>query len=170
MVFLACIFATTYSDHVHLVAKNNELRVRIMNAQDHEETSLRLVKDDFIGRLSTLRESCAKVEGANGILTKQTADQQNTINNCQTQALKLLTPETQKITPLVLQDETTNTTDHKAKFLVLTNKVITPVRMIVGCNRPIKEGSASILGSGVMTGGASNQSPTVLGVSIDSPA
>jgi len=84
VVFLGCIFATTYSDHMHLVAKNNELRVRIMNAQDHEETSLRLVKDDFIGRLSTLRESCAKVEGANGILIKQTADQQNTINNCQT--------------------------------------------------------------------------------------
>ena len=170
LIFLGCIFTTTYNDHSDLVTRNHGLRLEIGGYKDHEEKSVQKVKEDLGGKLSDLRENCAKTEGANGILTKQAADQQNTINNCQTQALKLLTPEAQKTTPLVLEDTVVDGVEHKAKFLILTNKTVTPVRMIVNCNRAVRDGFASILGSGVMTGGTTNQTPTALNVGIDSPA
>lgn len=96
VVFLGCIFMTTYVDHIDLVTKNHDLHTRIGQGETHEEKSVQAVREDLGGKLSALKENCARTDGANGILTKQAADQQNTINNCQTEALKLLLPRRKK--------------------------------------------------------------------------
>ncbi len=46
------------------------------------------------------------------------------------QAMKLLTPEPMKITPLVLETNSENIDIKTSKWLVLTNKTVTPVSMI----------------------------------------
>ena len=59
----------------------------------------------------------------------------------------------------------------KVRWLVLTNKTITPVQMNVVCNK-VLEGGASvwIVGSGMLGGGAGKMAPNIIGVNIATPA
>jgi hypothetical protein len=121
--------------------------------------------------LSDLREGCAKTEGASGALKQQTVDQQNTINNCQTQALKLLSPEPFKIVPIVLNPANTSIGEQHVKWLLLTNKTTTPVNLIVACNKRLTSISAEVIGGGAMlSGGNTKLSDNTYKINISSPA
>ena len=114
--------------------------------------------DKRIAVLSAQNE-CAQILGKNEILTNQNRDQQNTINNCQTQALRLIADtQSLKITDyfLGLVPSQYNQNIHgkyHGTFLVLTNKPVSPIRLLVSCDAEI-EVSGDILGTGsAMSGG-----------------
>lgn len=170
VVFMLCIVTTIYSDHNILNAHIGDLHRSVQGADIHERDAVQKVRDDLGGRLSELKQSCAKTEGANGALVKQASDQQITINNCQTEALKLLVPEALSVTPLTWGDEVKNGVDHHVSYVVLTNKAITPVRMMVICDHPLKSGNTWVMGSGLLSGGGTVTNRNVFDVSIDTPA
>ena len=62
------------------------------SAQMHIACQMRIATDQIRQDLVQCGNDKSRMEGANGTLLNQSRDQQNTINNCQTQALKLLTP------------------------------------------------------------------------------
>jgi hypothetical protein len=104
-------------------------------------------------------------------LANQNRDQQNTINNCQTQALKLLAPEPERIIPLYANTEATYTDGQlTARFVLLTNHTISPIRMRVICDRQITTGYSWVLGSSSQSGGSGMNPDGTLSISIDAPA
>jgi len=125
--------------------------------------------DEFRDQISGLRQGAAVKEAVSQTLQKQNRDQQSTINGCLSQAMKLLTPEPLRITPLVFDNETASEIK-KVRWLVVTNKTITPVQMNVVCSRPFEDGSVWVVGSGMMGGGASKIAPQVLGIGVSTPA
>jgi hypothetical protein len=169
-LFLWCIVTTTYEDHMGLAAKGQVLHQALATSDQHEKDAVQVVRTDLDSKLSTLRENCAKTEGANGALSKQTADQQDTINHCQQDALKLLTPEPFKIVPLVLEPANQGVGVQHVKWLVLVNRTVTPVNLHVGCQKRFVSASASILGSGMISGGTAKITDYLYQVNISTPA
>lgn len=88
-------------------------------------------------------------------LSAQNRDQQNTINNCQTQALNLLTPKPFKQTVLtMLTNEPAPLPPlDRAEIMLLSNKSIEPVNMRITCNHDIRKLMFHILGKSNMTMG-----------------
>ncbi len=104
-LFLWCVFTTTYEDHVTLNAHIGELSKSVGRAEAHEDAAVRTVRQDLGDQLAGLRQSCAELTGAKKELDKRVGAQQDSINNCQTEAIKRLSPEPQKITILTLDDK-----------------------------------------------------------------
>lgn len=170
-LFLWCAVTTTYNDHMDLAKRTQTLHRLLGESEQRERDSVQTVRSEFGSQVSSLKENCAKIEGANGALVKQTTDQQGTINNCQTQALKLLAPDPMKVTPIVLEPPTGSGIGvHNMKWLVLVNRTITPINLAVVCQRGFESGQASIAGSGTRIGGASKVTDTQYQVNISSPA
>jgi hypothetical protein len=119
--------------------------------------------------LAGIKADLANANGKDEVLNKQNRDQQSTIDGCLSQAMKLLTPEALKTTPLVFDNETVGEIK-KVRWLVIANKTITPVQMNVSCDKPLEDGSVWIVGSGLLAGGAGKVGPQVLGVNISTPA
>ncbi len=168
LLFLWALAKSGYQDHKDLVARSQNLSRDAASDRSKSASQLQETKDWYGSTLTDLRVQCGIKEGMNIALTNQNRDQQNSINNCQNQALKLLTPEELDVLPFLWSDNVTNGVDHNTTFLVLANRSVTPVRMRVGCNRPIKWGNAKIVGSGTMTGGT-RVGKNFLDVAIDSP-
>jgi hypothetical protein len=84
-----------------------------------------------------LRADCAYERGVVDTLSNQNRDQQNSINNCQTQAIKLLTPQPLKWIPLAL--------DKTGKWILVTNKIVNPVDIIFSCSKQITEADVNIV-------------------------
>jgi hypothetical protein len=155
-LFVWCLIKTAYTDHVGLVSRVGALRRIVDTDAQNKLNAVAAVRQDIGLQLSGLQQSCAEMKGANGVLTKQTIDQQETINNCQTQALKLLTPEEEKLTVLTWEDKANNT-EHEASYLLITNKVVTPVNITGSCDVPLSAISAiplSHVAGGGYSGGA----------------
>jgi hypothetical protein len=117
------------------------------------------------------QSDCAQTVGKNITLEGQNRDQQSTINNCQTQALKLLAPEPLKMTLLTMSTAGSGTGEKTSMILLLTNRTITPVGLSFQCNRNIINGYASIVGSKTLMG-STNVVPNsnLMNIQIDSPA
>jgi hypothetical protein len=156
-----------YEDHQGLVHRSRGLRGVISS----DAMTLQQAKEECSRQVSSQEIKNAGLAGTNGTLQNQNRDQQNTINNCQTQALKLLAPEPTSISPIYMSTESTFTEGVlTAKFVVLTNHVITPVKMAVVCDRPIITGYSVVIGSGAQTGGGGMTPQKTLDVAIDSPS
>ena len=153
LVFTWRVLMTAYQDHVGLANRIGVLHKKVDADASHEQMAVSSVRTDLGDQLSGLRQTCAKTEGANGVLTKQTADQQNTINNCQSQAIKLLTPEALKISPYLMDFGGGSGTTKVALYLVLTNKTITPVVGVLSCDKQAKVLTGGMLGAGGGMGG-----------------
>ncbi|MDR3752030.1 MAG: hypothetical protein P4K94_11145 [Terracidiphilus sp.] len=105
-------------------------------------------------------------------LANQNRDQQNTINNCQTQALKLLAPMPFKQTALTMLTYDPDPVQplNRAEVMLLSNKSIEPVNMRVTCNREIAKLMFHILGKSPMTAGSQiRKAPNVIDLNIQSP-
>jgi hypothetical protein len=170
LLFFYCTVTTTYADHIGLNHRIKALRKTVDSSAEEKKNAVAAVKQDLDGRLSALKESCARVEGANAVLTRQTVDQQGTINNCQTEAIKLLAPEPLQLRPFLWSDEVLSQVNHKTTFVIIANKTITPVRLLVECDVLLNQGTASIVGAGAYIGGSEIQQRKNLFVQINTPA
>jgi hypothetical protein len=156
-----------YEDHQYLAgfAKKQSITIAQNNAASQvSQTSLQ-------GQISDWRAKCSGLEGANGVLGSQNRAQQNTINNCQSQALKLLTPEGFNIVPIVLEGTKASIDEQHIKWLLLTNKTITPVNLVVTCAKRLTSISAEVIGGGpALSGGNEKFSDVQYEINISSPA
>ena len=159
LLFAWCALTTNYSDHATLASK-----VSVLQAAYNSNTA------DKNYAVLEAQSGCAETIGENKTLGKQNRDQQNTINNCQTQALKLLVPEPFKIVPLLLEPASGCIEMQHIKWLLLTNKTVTPVNLVVACQKRFVSASASIVGSEILGGGASKVTDTEYQVNISTPA
>jgi hypothetical protein len=156
-LYLWCVATTIYTDHVGLAAKALALNQQVRQSAQHERDAVQGAQTPLINQLSSLRESCAKTDGANWALERQTTAQQNSINNCQTQALKLLTPEPFKIVPILLKPAEGGIEVQHVQWLLITNKTITPVNLVVVCNKRPTSISANVIGGGAQLGGGNQK-------------
>jgi len=169
-LFAWCVVKTSYDDHQQLSRRVRELLNVVAGGARAQADALRAVREPLLSELNQTKQSCAEMKGANSALEKQTLAQQSTINNCQTQALKLLSPTPLNLTILYIPTEASHSDGQlTAKYILLTNQMITPVRAEFRCDRPIITGYASMLGSGAQLGGSSITPEQTLTIGIDSP-
>ena len=71
-------------------------------------------------------------------LSKQNIDQQSTINNCQTQAIKLLTPTPEIVIGVPLMEASGAQPIAITLYAVVTNKVVSRVALNITCDLPIE--------------------------------
>ena len=90
VVFLGCVFTTTYQDHKQLASRVGTLRQEVDSSKQEREADVRSAQQPLILQLGELKQSCAETKGANDVLQRQNRDQQGTINGCLTQAMKLI--------------------------------------------------------------------------------
>jgi hypothetical protein len=132
----------------------------------HYQEAIAKVQQEY----DKLNSECQYKSGVLDTLTNQNRDQQNTINSCQTQALKLLTPPSLEMTPFMINDEGSSDHSGHAEFIVLTNLPVTPVRMTINCDRPIQWTQDSILGTSIVnTERTFDGTPNKTTVEIESP-
>ncbi len=102
--------------------------------------------------------------------------QQGTINTCVVSLAKLNQSAPLKITPFYLGvlegSKQPTVAPFSANFLLLTNKIITPVRLLVTCEPGLLQAGGGILGTAAMTGGGwgGRFSVKQFGVGFSSPA
>ena len=154
LLFGWCVVTTTYGDHLGLANRVVALRHTVDADAGREQSALISVRQELGSQISDLQQSCAEMRGANGVLTKQTIDQQSSINSCQTQALKLLTPEPQKLTILTWEDKNLSGSDHQTTYLLLTNKEVNPTRIDGSCDVNLATTSAKPVENMPYSGGA----------------
>ena len=151
-VIIWSIGKAIYEDHEYFVgtAKNLRASIRQNAAASHG------IQRDLEGQISDWKATCAGFESANGVLTNQNRDQQNTINNCQSDAIKLLTPPPLKIKARVYAIDTKTATFHAQRVnyfevVAITNKSVTPVDITVSCDQDFRlMGDGPSLGRGIM--------------------
>ena len=121
-----------YEDHLDLVTRSRVQRSLISG----DAAELQKTKNALGGQISDWQAKCSGMEGANGVLSNQNRDQQNTINNCQSQALKLLKPEDLKVYFFPVQSVPKGG-EKWVVYVAVTNKIVTPVYIEVDCDGPI---------------------------------
>jgi hypothetical protein len=132
-ILVWAIGKAVYEDHLGLVTRS-----RIQRSSIRDNASLlQTTKDELGGQVSDWKAKCAGFEGTNGALTGQNRDQQNTINHCQENAIKLLAPALQKTTPIVIGKVDAGPGLVKIFSVLLTNKPVSPVDMFFKCDRAI---------------------------------
>jgi hypothetical protein len=84
--------------------------------------------------------------------------------------MKLLTPEQLKVTPVFFDSDNSNAAKRTVRWILLVNRVVTPVNMVVACNAIIQSVSISPIGAKVsLQSGSSRLGPTTWQSEIDSP-
>ena len=126
-----------------LVARSHLLRASIAT----DTNILRQQKEQCSQNESELRIAAAGVNGTNGALQNQNRDQQNTINNCQTQAIKLLQPTAFQWHALALEGAEVSPKTRKQRWILLANKVLSPAEFGFSCSHPIIQAETKIVGS-----------------------
>lgn len=71
---------------------------------------------------------------------------------------------------MFFDSDSSNAAARKDRWLVFTNKPVTPIRMNVICNQFVESGNAWIVGSGAQMGGAGKIAPVAVEINIGSPA
>jgi len=138
-VIIWSVGKAAYVDHTGLSAR----LVRIRNeSTDYRQTCT--------NDISNLKSDSAVKDGINRTLDKQNRDQQGTINGCLSQAMKLLTPEEQKISALIFHSDQKNKV---IEWIVLINKTIQYPRILVSCNQPVLSADLHMVGDTVSIGG-----------------
>lgn len=95
------------------------------------------------------------------------ATQQSTFNVCVTTLSKTNVPIPQKATMLLTPDDPPVTPQgkHRALILLLTNKPVSPVRLMMWCQKDVTHADVRPFGSGAFSGGAELLSPGISGIS-----
>jgi hypothetical protein len=164
-LFCWCLVKTTYSDHMYLRQTASTYRTAFNKSESGVQAKVGAVRDDLGGQILTLKQECAVKDGINRTLERQNRDQQSSINGCLSEAVKLVTPEPLKITPLILEEK-----DNQTKFIVLVNKTVTPVNLILVCDQNITSASTWVLGQTIMAGGTGVFASRLVQINIGSPA
>ena len=96
-------------------------------------------RNEFMGEANSLRQDVAVKEAVSQTLQRQNRDQQGAITGCLSQQTKLLIPEDLKITPVHVDTDISKAPTKTTRWVLLVNKIVTPVRMVVSCNVGINE-------------------------------
>lgn len=133
-----------YDDHQGLMGAAGRIKVSLKSTRD----TLGKQADDVRSQLASEQVQCAKKDGQNETLQKQNRDEQVLISGCQAEAIKRLIPEPFKETVTFLEDIPSNDKDslYSRRWLVMTNKTITPMSMTVQCWQPTESLSANLAG------------------------
>lgn len=133
-----------YDDHIGLSKRVHILRGITAGGAEHERISVTAVRDSLNGQLSEIKQKCAFTDGQNQTLSNQNRDQQTLIAGCQEDAIKRLTTS-QKTTVILFERDNSSTLDREAKFLLITNVRVSPIRMTITCNKPVTSWETSSL-------------------------
>jgi hypothetical protein len=129
---LFAVFQSWESEYLSKTGRERDL------VQAHQEFDLaRAHADSQRFSLSSVNQS----------LQHQNRDQQNTINGCLSQAMKLLTPAQLQITVLGLRGVGPKIEGNSEQVLLLTNKAVAPADILVTCDFPIHSLYLSAIGS-----------------------
>lgn len=154
-LFFACFQA--WRDE-HRIALNSQVQIETLQTKNQ-----------------TMKSDLGKKNVKIATLQEQIQDQQTTIDHALVQLGKAEQPEKLNITAYWLGQVSTQTyksSERYGTFLVLTNKVVTPVRLVVACQASIMRASGSLLGAGGSIGGGwgGHFTDQQFGVGILSPA
>ena len=145
-VALWSIGSAVYKDHQGLVQRSR--------TQSQLIATNNLIAQQSINQLNQKFVDCgtekARLEGAKGTLDSQNRDQQNTINNCQTQAIKLLQPQPFQWTVSPLEKAEvfgTNSSQLRQRWILLANREVSPVQFTFSCSRPIVSAEVKVVGT-----------------------
>jgi hypothetical protein len=133
-----------YNDHQQLVQRSHDQRHAIYT----DASTLQKSITDFNKQLADCGTQKATLTGTNGALTNQNRDQQNTINNCQDQALKLLAPQPFHHLVVVIDSEIVGN-KRKTIWILLTNERRSSVQFETTCNTNIESLRADIGREGI---------------------
>jgi len=168
-LFVVSIVLTVFDDHQNLAGAAARIKKDGAFRRDGLISQLNSTRDGLGGQIANLKTSCAVKEGINQTLQAQNRTQQSTINGCLNQAMKLLTPEAQKITALVLHSE--EEPQNMVEFIVIINKTVEHPRVTVQCNKVVTGAQINIVGTLTSSnGGMIRDSDNAWEVEILSPA
>jgi hypothetical protein len=170
LLFLYCLIATIFADHTDLVAGVRDVGARLERTKTDDASRFLAETSRLRSEMERQEKDCAVKEGINQALQRQNGDQQGTINGCLSQAMKLLTPQPFQLNVLLLDNEFTETSLRRTRWIIVTNKIVTPVLMQVSCNRDIERTYVWIIGSGIRGGGEDRVTPRVFSINIVTPA
>jgi hypothetical protein len=131
LLWVYCAFSLDYSDHSTLSSEVQTLQKANDKSAEHERYAI-----------LEARNKCAETVGENRTLGQQNRDQQNTINNCQMQALRLLSPEKLRITTAYYGVGESTEVIKRILVVGLINREVTPIDVTLRCNaeiNPIRE-------------------------------
>jgi hypothetical protein len=132
-VVIFCAFLVVHT--LDLVSRNTQtLSSQNGNLRDQITTN----DAACIREKNDLRLDSVKSSTRAETLEAQNRDQQNTINNCQTEAIKRITPDPEVISPRDLSD-LKNSKRQKLILLQTNIKVGKPATIVVSCDAPIKD-------------------------------
>lgn len=170
LLFFAC-FQAWQQEHRSRVGRETDLHSQegLTLSQRIETSRENLRYEQCQGSLRETQNSFNRLSGAAGVQANQIQGQQNTINGCLTQAMKLLTPEPFHLTVLLIDSDKSKSAINTECWLLITNVPKTPVRMVMECNSPIQSASILPLGSAAL-GGTGKLNSTTWEATIQSPA
>ncbi len=160
------IIATNYRDHADVTSKNRTLQTALDSATFHEQKAVLLAENE-----------CAETVGEKKALAAQNREQQNTINNCQTEAIKLLEPKQLAVYVYdlgnLLGSSQEQTEKVKSPILLMVNKPVTPVTIVANCTTPIDDLQAFAVApemASTLQLSTSQNGPNSIVANISSPA
>ena len=125
-----------YRDYANATEQNKGI------GQELDGAKMKIATSGINCQLQTneIRNERDSEKAKNQTLEKQNRDEQVLIAGCQSEALKGLMPEPRRVTPLILDsDVTTNEMNKRARWIVLVNKTLTPIRFNVECNNRLND-------------------------------
>lgn len=131
------------------------------------------LRDERDMALGDLRADCAAKDAKAQTLEKQNRDQQASINGCLSKAIDLIPkPEPFRQTILTMEQfqDNKNTSTRISRFLLLTNKSVSPLIMGAYCNGSIADLRVSIVGSGFITSAATKADAQNYRIDVATPA
>jgi hypothetical protein len=177
LVFLGHLIAAPYGLHTEIEAqKKQSSQESDRHTQELSSTFAserkRLADDSRVwqAKATETKNECAIKEGISQTLQKQNRDQQATINGCLSQAMKLLAPEEFKMTPVFFDEDYSNAVIRKARWILITNKLVTPVRMLIQCDKYLESAYSGPVSGASMGSGGNRLAPNVWSSEIQSPA
>jgi len=157
LIFMYFLFAAPYGLQLEAEGRTNSSG-QSLQALTSENSQLK----------GQLADKDARLQTCSGQLT----DAQKNVNDCLTQLGKANTAEPPKVTPFVVPTITdTKVAAHTKTIVVLTNKIITPIRSIISCQGDFVVVGATVANaSSIMGGGAGWVGTRQYRIGIGSPA
>jgi hypothetical protein len=139
LLFAYSVIATIYQDHKHFVNEAHALGTKLESERTQSAQELNTETQRLQAEITNVKTQCAVSDGVNKTLEKQNRDEQVLISGCQSEALKLLAPVAMKITPVVFDQTSQGVVTRTVRWIVMTNKSLTPVHLNTICSQGMSE-------------------------------
>ncbi len=135
LFFLGNVLTEAYRDYAAASRRTHDKDIELADVRQqiiNSATSCQLQTNEIRGERD-------KGTARNEVLERQNRDEQVLIAGCQSEALKLLAPRVLETTPIYLDSDNANVEARRSRILVLTNKPLSPARLVVGCSQGVTE-------------------------------